>query len=59
MQLEIGSTSRPGTGVLPEAMEGPLASRMTRLSWLPVMMKPPMRMLSPVNTWARVEMLSN
>src|SRR4030095_6767633 len=51
----VGSASIPeGPGLL---REGPVPRMRTTLDSVPVMMNPPSRMLSPVNTWARVEML--
>ena len=41
----------------PEFTDGPLASSNTLFASVPVIMKPPIRMLSPVCTRARVEIL--
>src|SRR6202163_1688395 len=52
--------SRTGSASAPakkEETEGPLARTMTLLGWVPVMINPPMRALSPVSTRRRVEML--
>src|ERR1700704_760897 len=54
-----GSAMRPGTGPCPELREGPLARRANLLLSLPVIIKPPMRTLSTINTCARGEFLSN
>src|SRR5678815_487883 len=51
----VGSASTPERpGLL---REGPIPRMITSLDSVPVMMNPPSRMLSPVNTWARVERL--
>src|SRR6266404_668157 len=55
----VGSAIRPGTGLPPELIEGPFARSRTRFTSLPLTMNPPIRLLSPVSTRARVEMFSN
>src|SRR5213076_1613759 len=50
----VGSLIRPWS-----RMDGPLARRRTFFTLFPLTMNPPMSKLSPVNTFARVEILSN
>src|SRR5664279_4215080 len=49
-----GSASAPGNN---EESEGPIARMITFFGWVPVIIKPPIRTLSPVSTRRRVEML--
>src|SRR6266446_10277917 len=60
--LEFGPcNSSVGSASTPERLtllrEGPMPRMRMSLDSVPVMMNPPSRMLSPVNTCARVEML--
>src|ERR1700730_11519620 len=49
----MGSARAPGKK---EERERPIARTITLFAWVPVIMKPPIRTLSPVSTRKRVEM---